>query len=343
MRVVYLDLVFLLNAGMDFLLLFLTGRTGGRRLRPGRLVQAAGLGGLWACFLTVNSQLQPPLFPEWLGTVLTWAGISFLMVRISFGSRGWGLIRDLITLFGMTFLVGGSVDALYYHSSLGAYVRDRVFAPGPAPAAAAELILGAVLAAAGILLILRFLLPRFRQPEIRTVCLEFRGRTICLKGLYDTGNRLRDPVFGSPVHVLELEAAGELLTEDECRYLREYGRAGEKPESLPALFGVPYCSVGQDSGMLPALYMEELRLEGDSPQRAVRPMIGFASHVLSPDRQYQMILNPALSAGFRNKNRRKRTYDFKSIDAGPVSVENEARSAESDISSQRGSALYRGQ
>jgi stage II sporulation protein GA (sporulation sigma-E factor processing peptidase) len=343
MKVVYLDLVFLINAGMDFLLLYLTGKVWGRSGRKRQIFLAALAGGVWAGFVTVNSLLPSPVLPEWLGVLLTWTAVSLGMLKISFRVKGFSAVKYLVTLYGMTFLVGGCVDAVYYHSSLGAYLRDRLYGGGDRSVPIAVLAAGVLLTAAGFVLVMRVLLPRLKEPDIRTVCLEFRGRSIPLKGLYDTGNRLQDPYFGNPVHVVELDACRGLLSEKEMAYIESMvrGKPEESPLPLLPLLSIPYRSVGESNGILPALFMDELRLEGDNPIRVVRPLIGFAGDPLNQDRQYQMILHPI--TGRTKKTGGRREHDFKGIDAGPISMEDDAGVTQSDASPSGRRALYRGQ
>lgn len=293
MRVVYLDLLFALNAGMDLLLLALVGLAWRRRKRRTRLILAALFGGVWACLVTVNSQLSRPWFAPWFGTLLTWTAVSFLMVKVAFGSRGIRVFQEQMTLFAMTFVVGGAVDAVYYHSSLGTFVRNRVFHYESQSVSAVTLLAGVALGAAGISLGLRAWRSHLRAPDLRRVKLCFRGKTLELCALYDTGNRLKDPVFGRPVHVLELEAAGALLSAEECRFLAHFSETAECQAAFPMVHAIPYCSVGQDNGLMPAIFLDEMWLEGEELLRLERPLIGFSFHPLNQERQYQMILHPA--------------------------------------------------
>ncbi|MCI8515006.1 MAG: sigma-E processing peptidase SpoIIGA [Lachnospiraceae bacterium] len=343
MRVIYLDMVFLINAGMDLLLLYLTGKIWGRRAQGKRLLFGAFLGGVWACLVTVNGGFFAVWVPEWLTAVLTVFVVSFGMLKIAYDIPKGAAAKYLVTLYGLTFLIGGGVDALYYHSSLGAYLRDRLYRGGGGPVSLPVLAAGAFLTAAGCLLVVRCFLPRWREPDIRTVCLEFRGKSILLRGLYDTGNRLADPYFGKPVHVLELEACAGILSEAEISYMAGRIRGEPETEAIFPVFSVPFRSVGESHGIMPAIFMDELRLEGEAPVRLERPLIGFVPHRLSEERQYQMILHPVTGAGRTKRTGGRNKHDFKGIDAGSVSVENDAKAVRSEAFPSGGCALYRRQ
>lgn len=344
MRVIWLDMVFLINTGMDLLLLYLTGKVWRREVCGKRLFLGAALGGFWACLVTLNRGFSFLPLPEWLVSGLTALAVSFLMLRTAYSIPKGAVLKYLITLYGLTFFAGGSVDVIYYHSFLGAYLRGSLYGGVPEPVSLPVLLAGAALAAAGCLLVVGYFLPRWREPDIREVSLTFRGKTIRLKGLYDTGNRLADPYFGQPVHVLELEACRGLLSGEEMAYLAgmERGEAGEEAAALCVL-PVPFCSVGESHGILPAVFMEELWLEGENPIRLDRPLIGLVSHRLNEEGQYQMILHPTAGAGGTRRTGGRRKHDFKSFDAGTISVEDDAGPAQPDALPPGGRSLYRGQ
>ena len=96
-------------------------------------------------------------------------------------------------------------------------------------------------------------------------------------GLWDTGNSLKDPLHNKPVsiverRVLEPEVSGEEL-----------------------LFQIPYHSLGNTNGMLPALIADYLTIQlGDRTYVAERPVLGLTEEPLSGDSSYNLILNPNL-------------------------------------------------
>ena len=114
-----------------------------------------------------------------------------------------------------------------------------------------------------------------RRRDMCRVVLQFGDRREEVSGLIDTGNRLREPVSGCPVHVAEAE-----LMERLC----------------PAVQGVifiPYRSVG-GQGMLPAVFIDamEVRQEKESWHIA-RPLIAVTKRSLSPEGEYHILIQKA--------------------------------------------------
>ena len=122
---------------------------------------------------------------------------------------------------------------------------------------------------------------RFRRERQRLypVTISFRGRSVRTRGLIDTGNALRDPVFGKPVSVLDPELQLELL--------------GAEP---PLFYPVPFHSIGKENGLLPAFYADFLQIETeDGPVlRTERPLLGVTKEPLSSKNEYDILLHPDL-------------------------------------------------
>lgn len=88
---------------------------------------------------------------------------------------------------------------------------------------------------------------------IRTLRVEFLGKTVFAEALLDTGNRLREPFSGLPVIV-----AGSTLG-------RALGLPKEFPDDLPDGFRyVPYAGVGGE-GLLPCFFPDSLLVDGAQP------------------------------------------------------------------------------
>ena len=106
----------------------------------------------------------------------------------------------------------------------------------------------------GCMLLLMFLVHGKTAPLV-PVELHYRGNSLRVNALRDTGNLLRDPITDSPVLVIGPEAARELtgLTPAQLR------KPLETMGSIPGLRLIPYRAVGA-SGFLLALKLENVRI-----------------------------------------------------------------------------------
>ena len=116
-----------------------------------------------------------------------------------------------------------------------------------------------VLFAGGIL----FMLVRWGRPQgsdIIPVEITFRGNSFKMMALRDTGNILRDPVTGGPVLVIGAQTARRItgLTRDQLRNPVEVMASS----SIPGLRVIPYHTVGEASGLLLALKLADVTIDG---------------------------------------------------------------------------------
>lgn len=246
---VYLDVVIMLNSVVDFLLLIGTDRLCGYTPRLWRTALSAAAGGLYA-----GACLLPGL--SFLGNVL-WRAVSLaLMACIAFGFTKSTLRRGAVFILLSMALCGVAFGL----SSKGFW----------AITASAGCVCGlCVIGFRGKLAAQKYV------PVELTYC----GRRVNLTALQDTGNTLRDPITGGQVLVVGADIAQQLtgLTVQQLK------RPVENVGSLPGLRLIPYKAVGQESGLLLALKLSQVRIgswKGSS-------LVAFAPEGLSAEGAYQ--------------------------------------------------------
>ena len=104
MTIVYADLTFLLNTGLNYLVFCCTMRLSGLPVRHLRALAASALGGIYAVFAAI------PVY-GFLTAFLAKCMVSLLMVRIVFGRDPYFLRRYLLFLVASCTLSGASVGA----------------------------------------------------------------------------------------------------------------------------------------------------------------------------------------------------------------------------------------
>lgn len=254
---VYVDGVMGLNFMVDFLLLVGTNRLAGHPTELRRIFPAAVLGGIYGGMCMV------PGF-RFLGSIL-WRLVSLgLMGVIAFGFHR-GVIRRVMLFVLLSMALGGIAMGL----GTGGFLT---------------LILAAV--ALSLLCTLGF------QGKLGMVCvpleLSHKGKRIKLTALRDTGNTLRDPVTGEAVLIVGSEAAMQLLgmTKQEVASPVETLASGK----YSGLRLIPYRAVGQSSGMLIAMRLDEVKLGGVR----TNTMVAFTAEGLSGAEEYQALAGGAI-------------------------------------------------
>ena len=257
--VIYVDTLFLLNALVDYLLLLGAARLAGEPLRRLRFGAAAVMGGLYAValFLPGLSFMAHPLCRVASGVMM--------LVTAYGGSRR--LLRQGIIFLSLTCAFGGAVVAV---SLLG----GRGLALGPRGVFYSHMDLKTILLSAALCYgVLTLAFQRMgghtaQSGELVRARLTLGKRTVELTALVDTGNTLSDPATGRAVMVAEGDSLSALFPEERCpgpEDLREPAGALErlsKGEWRGRFCLLPYRAVGVDRGLLLALRVDRLELNG---------------------------------------------------------------------------------
>lgn len=260
--VLYIDVLFLENLLLNYLLLTAVARL--MKLSPGwlRKILSAALGSLLLC-VTYAVLPRCPL-PAFL-ILHTVIAVVMVLTGLKLGPGKPALLaRAVILLYLCSFLLGG------IFGWLKGMVRFPVYP-----------FLGFSLLSYWLLSLGIGWLTRFRQKErhIFAVTLGFRDHTLKLRGFLDTGNSLRDPISGKPVSLLSEELQKAL---------------GGGKDIL--CYPVPYHSIGKQNGLLPAFYADFLQIETEDGSliRTERPLLGITKEPLSSKKEYDILLHPDL-------------------------------------------------
>lgn len=251
----YIDIFFLENMLLDYLVLLMTGSILRKKYSLLRIFFASLLGAAGACLLVVSPiRHMPPVLIA--GYVLT----ACIMVKTGFGiSQKRMLAKGILCFGGTALLMGGIFQALISQFSLSMPIL--------------------AFSSAGILTVfLRgYRSVKFRVQNYYDVILGLHGKTVCVRGLRDTGNQLKDPVTGKPVSILSYDAAGKLLDKDA------------------KIFYIPYHSIGKSSGLLPGITLDYMSIRREKDlQRLEKPIVAVSKEPVNRDGKYQMILHPTL-------------------------------------------------
>ena len=258
MTVIYADTLFLLNALVDYLLLLSAARLAGEPLRRGRFALGAALGGGYAVaiFLPGLAFLAHPL--------CRLASAALMLLLAYGGSRR--LLRQGVLFAALTCAFGGGVVAIGLLGGTGLSLGGGVFYS----ALDLKVVLLSAAVCYGVLTLVFQRLARHSAAdgELVDIKLYLWERSVSLTALTDTGNTLTDPISGRPVMVAEGERTAALFPRehrpgpadlrDPAAALTRLG-TGEWRGRFRLL---PYRSVGVERGLLLAVRVDALELDG---------------------------------------------------------------------------------
>ena len=269
----YLDSLFLLNFGMNLLLLSLVDHSMGHTATWYRLSAGAGIGA--GCYLL-------PFL--WKGTVtgkllLCFLPGTLLMLYVAFPIRSlrvlWSYFRKLML---STCLTGGILAAVLRGFPLG-----RRYLPGIC------MVLG--VGAFSVWLLIRGRKREAEQAGYCDVLLQGAAETLRIHALVDSGNTLTEPISGAPVSVLDARIFERLW-----------------PEGLPGFRAIPYHSVGKKSGILKGYPVPQMTIISQSVEREYRNAYLAVSGEEIAGEELPMLINPALLQETRGTRRKKERH-----------------------------------
>lgn len=281
------------NCLFDCLLLWATAAVTRTPTTRARMLAATLTGaGYYLLYVLAEARLVP--FYGVLRSLPVVVLVSGLMILLAFGRLR---VRRLLTVaahfYGIGFVAAGAGMA-------AAFLMGNTSRP--------DAIAGFLAASGAILLVAELgwgAVQRTIWQQVYQMPLEIRfGDLTCrLQALVDTGNRLRDPLSGTPVVVVEGEALRSLLPE----YLQPAVAAMETGDLAPvsrllsseewsARFRViPYASIGREHGLLIGFRPDEVRIVVDGRAVPVGPCIlGLCKGPLDPEGAYQALVHPDL-------------------------------------------------
>ena len=272
--IVYLDVFFMINFIMDYMIILITSRIAKVKKKRIRQLAGAGCGALYS--VIVIKPLTNHLFKITLVNIL----IAAVMVLISFGFTSASVyIKNVFLLFVVSFTMSGIINYLYYSTVIGKYVRNVLSGNSNKVVNARKFILVSVLAYILLSAIVRIIFSVRKDMELYyDVKITFRGKSVVVRGLYDTGNGLTEPVSGKMVHIAEYKILKPLLEGDE--------KAKEN------IYVIPFHSIGEEDGIMYGIRMDEMVvLVDDEPKFFYNPIIGIYTGNVSKRGNYSVILN----------------------------------------------------
>ena len=297
MPIVYIDVLFVVNLIINYILLRASCVFSGLKLNSYRIALGAFVGACYAVLIFF------PNFSVIYSTICKML-ISMLIIAVSFpfySIRSY--IKTLLIFYVVSFGFGGCVLGIFYFSDIGArlgavYSNGVLYFNLP----------WTILAISGALFYIAVKLfgffsgKAFRGNNLkRKLYLSFGENTAEITALMDTGNSLVDPISLAPVIIAEYRLLKNLFNEDVKQTLDRMGidnitwimsDAAEK--GLPVRL-IPFSSLGKDNGMLIGFVPDRAEIHDDCGVKLLdNCVIGLYDRPLSKDRSYGALLNPYL-------------------------------------------------
>ncbi|MEW6522532.1 MAG: sigma-E processing peptidase SpoIIGA [Bacillota bacterium] len=285
-RYVYADVLFLINAAMNFLLLWVTARLMRHLWKPARGALASLLGALYSVGLLVPG----------LSAMYSSAGkvvFSLFMLAIAFpgvGFRNW--CRSAACFFCLTWVTAGAAFALHFLGS-GALGLSRPVSWWTLGVAVLAMALPARVVwglSQGY---------QWQRAQCFSARVEMGDASVDVMALLDTGNRLTDPLTGLPVMVVEHDAVRELLPQ-QVRSASAEDLLEMVGHEFPGQLGtrlrlIPYRGIGNDGGLLVGFRPDRVLIQSPAaPVNCRNVVVALYERALCPDGLYRALVPPQM-------------------------------------------------
>lgn len=273
MQTIYVDVLIILNIYVNYLLLRTTGKLTHSRASVKRCLLASAYGSLYSLLILV------PNLNAILNILLKIIAAATI-VPMAFGYKSRKrYVVNMVCFLASNFIFAGVVYAVYIwlepsfmqFNNTYFYVDFSLF-----------LLIGVTTALYTSLCVFRYFMDRFGCLEASyKLYIKYKGETVNLSGIADTGNSLVDFFSGKPVII---------CSDIDLKALVNVKAAIYENKQMPRGFRlIPYKTIG-NSGMLPIFTPDEILIENinSGERKSVEAMIGIRSGGESG------IFNPAL-------------------------------------------------
>ena len=286
---IYLDVVFIENLCMNYIILFATSFIMKIKIRHISLILSAALGGAYA-ILAYMQILQ--IYSNMIMKVI----LSICMVYIAFFPKGIkALLKELLMFYLVSFVFGGCAFALlYFLKPQDIFMKDGVYI-GTYPLKVALLggIVGFVITYVAFKVIKNKI---GKRALIYDVELKIEEKILRVKAMLDTGNMLKDPITKVPVIVIEKEKLKELIPENILnntdKIIGGEWEGYEEDNIYRARFRIiPFTSIGKQNGMLLGFKADEIKIITDIEENSRKDVIvGIYNEQLTKTNAYTALI-----------------------------------------------------
>ncbi len=291
-----MDVIWLDNLLVNFVVLWLTWKISGNNAPMWRLWCSACIGACYTILLIL------PGFSV-LSTFILKIMLSLAMLAVGFRISSFSAGLKLLGYFyGITFLMGGAAFGFYYFFNADIHVSQGMFLIKDFP------IKIIIYSMAFIIMLYRWLWPLLQlrinhHQLVYKVKIHFGDDSVILDGFLDTGNELADPISGRPVMVVEFDSIRIILPAEIEKIYKE-GKEQQldyvteilsESTWINRFFIVPYSTLNTNNDYLLAFRPDSIEIltEG-SWLETKQSLVGIRNRKLSTDDEYHALIQPQI-------------------------------------------------
>lgn len=300
--VVYVDILFLLNFVLNYLLLLTTQKICKNPAKAWQLSIGAAAGSIYAVLMFFPSL---SIFYSIIAKLV----FSALLVIISFRITKWReFMRLFIVFYLANFMFAGAAFALFYFTDIGSYIgaitSNGVFY---FDIPIGTLLISSAIAYGGIHIGYRIYKKQLQKTgRLFDISITLGEKNVQMLALLDTGNSLADPISGTPVIVAEYDTLKTLLPQHVCDVFDKHETdyytiiSSLMSDTSEMRFHlIPFCSLGKDDGMILAFKPDSISIQ-KGQNHPGNVLVGIYNKHISKGQEYKALLHPQVTCEIDN-------------------------------------------
>lgn len=283
---VYIDIIFLENLFMNYIIIFATGIIVKNEIRIIRTFVASFIGSIYAVIIYMN------VLTVITTNILLKILLSIAMIYIAFNPKTIkAFLKELIIFYLTSFTFGGVAFALIYFISPSKVLMEKGVLIGTYPIKI--ILLGGILGFIIITVAFKNIKGRLSKKDMLcNVKISINGESTYVKSIIDTGNFLKEPISKIPVMVVEKEALRNIIPNNVLDNLSNIinGKDVEIGEILSKIKIIPFTSLGKQNGMLIGIKADNILINKEDNNILVENIIiGIYEGILSRSGKYRRV------------------------------------------------------
>lgn len=288
---IYIDVVFIENLIMNYIILFATSIIIKIKVKHIRLILASTLGAIYSIIAYMS-------ILEMYSSVILKIILSVIIVYISYNPQNVKNMWKYLVIFYMTsFVFGGAAFALIYIVKPQDILMKNGLFLGTYPLK--TIILGTIVAF--VVIVTSFKLVKFKiskKDMFCTIKININKVEIETKAMIDTGNLLKEPISNTPVIVVEHTLLYDCMPKEILNNLEnilggDFENISEevKNKYISKLKVIPFSSLGKQNGMLIGIKPEEVTVINDENENKINNVIiGIYNKSLTKRGEYRALI-----------------------------------------------------
>lgn len=299
---VYLDIVFLENILMNYIIIFATAVVLKADYKRWRIFLASCIGAVYTVVMYLN------IISIYSNFIMKFI-LSMVIVYISFKPKSIKkMIKYLIIFYLVSFVFGGCVFALmYFLQPQMAQIRNGVYV-GAYPIKIA--LIGGIVAFTVIQISFKIVKTKLiKKDMVYDVEVVLNKKSMKVKALLDTGNLLKDPITGFPVIVIEHKSLNSIISTKILNNLEkiiggeidELISDDEFNKTISRFRMIPFSSLGKQNGLLLGIKADSVNILLDEKIENINNVIiGIYDKSFTKNGLYSAIFGLDLLEGGKN-------------------------------------------